>query len=183
MLPVAEQRSDPISPEQAADLARQWAWRAVTGIVQAAGGRTVTLPMFRDRPDLGSTVTDIEPMAGLQAAASLKHAARRLALEYVRQAREANDSWHDIGVALGFGHLAESGMSVAGAAYDYAAGGPDAWSRSFPWVCPACQATVIDHGPEAGNPEDQEHGHAAGCPRLAAALTAWNASRDTEDGQ
>ncbi len=143
----------------------------------------VTLPMFRGRPDLGSTVTDVEPLAGLQAAASLKHAARRLALEYVRQAREANDSWHDIGVALGFGHLAKSGSSVAGAAYDYASAGPNSWSRSFLWACPACQGTVVDFGPEAGNPEDQEHGHAADCPRLAAAVTAWNASWDTEDGQ
>ena len=169
--------------QKAAELARQWARRAVTGIAQASGGQTVIRPMFRGRPDLGSTVTDVEPIGGLRAATSLKHAARRLAVEYVRQAREASDSWHDIGVALGFGRLAESDMSVAGAAYDYAAGGPDAWSRSFPWVCPACQATVIDHGPEAGNPEDQEQGHAADCPRLAAAVTAWSASWDTEDGQ
>jgi hypothetical protein len=139
--------------------------------------------MFRGRPDLDSTVTDVEPIAGLRAAASLKHAARRLALEYVRQAREANDSWHDIGVALGFGRLTESGLSAAGAAYEYASAGPNAWSRSFLWACPACQGTVIDFGPEAGNPEDQEQGHADDCPRLAAAVTAWNASWDTEDGQ
>jgi hypothetical protein len=169
--------------EKAADLARQWARRAVTVMAEAAGGTMVTRTMFRGRPDLDSTVTDVGPIAGLQAATSLKHAARRLALEYIRQAREAGSSWHDIGIALGLGHSAESDMSVAGAAYDHAAGGPDAWSRSFPWVCPACQATVIDHGPEAGNPEDQEHGHAADCLRLAAAVTAWNASWDTEDGQ
>jgi hypothetical protein len=180
---VTGTRKDTSARERAADLARQWARRAVTAMAEASGGKTVTRPMFRGRPDLYSTVTDVEPIAGLRAATSLKHAARRLALEYVRQAREANDSWHDIGVALGFGHLADSGMSVAGAAYDHAAGGPDAWSRSFPWVCPACQATVIDYGPEAGNPEDQEQGHATDCPRLAAAVTAWNASWDTEDGQ
>jgi hypothetical protein len=164
MLSVAEEGSDLISREQSADLARQWARRAVTGMVQASGGRTVTRPMFRGRSDLDSTVTDVEPLAGLQAAASLKHAAWRLALEYVRQAREAGNSWHDIGVALGFGLLAESDMSVAGAAHDYAAGGPETWSRSFPWVCPACQTTVIDFGPEAGNPDDQEQGHAADWP-------------------
>jgi hypothetical protein len=176
-------RKDLTTREKAADLARQWARRAVTAMAEASGGKTVTRPMFRGRPDLDSTVTDVEPLAGLQAATSLKHAARRLALECVRQAREAGHSWHAIGVALGFGHLAEADMSIAGAAYDYAAGGPDVWSRSFPWVCPVCQATVIDHGPEAGNPEDQEQGHAADCPRLAAAVTAWNASWDVEDRQ
>jgi hypothetical protein len=86
-------------------------------------------------------------------------------------------------MALGFGRIAESGSSVAGAAYDYAAGGSDVWSRWLSWVCPACQATVIDHGPEAGNPEDQEQGHATDCPRLAGAVTAWNASWGAEDGQ
>jgi hypothetical protein len=183
MIAVTDAQKSGTTRENAADLARQWARRAVTAVAEASGGTTVTRPMFCGRPDLGSTVTDVEPLAGLQAAASLKHAARRLAFEYVRQAREADDSWHEIGVALGLEHLAECGLSVAGAAYDYAAGGPDARSRSFPWVCPACQATVIDFGPEAGNPEDQEHGHATDCPRLAAALTAWNAFWDTEDGQ
>jgi len=183
MMLVTNMRKGTTTCEKAADLARQWARRAVTAMAEASGGKTVTRPMFRGRPDLGSTVTDVEPIAGLQAAASLKHAARRLALEYVRQAREVGNSWHDIGVALSFGQLAESDMSVAGAAYDYVSTGPDPWTRSFLWTCPACQGTVIDSGPEAGNPEDQEHGHATGCPRLAAAVTAWNASWDTEDGQ
>ena len=183
MIPVTDAQAGTSIREKVADLARQWARRAVTAMAEAFGGTTVTRPMFHDRPDLDSTVIDVEPIAGLQAATSLKHAARRLAHEYVRQAREAGNSWHDIGVALGFGHLAESDMSVADAAYDYAAGGADAWSRSSSWMCPACQATVIDYGPEAGNPEDQEQGHAADCPRLAAAATAWNASWETEDGQ
>ena len=152
-------------------------------MVQPSGARMVTRPMFRGRPDLDSTVTDIEPIAGLQAATSLKHAARRLAHEYVRQAREAGNSWHDIGVALGFGRLTEPDLSTAGAEYEYASAGPNAWSRSFLWACPACQGTVIVFGPEAGNPEDQEQGHAADCPHLAAAVTAWNASWETEDGQ
>lgn len=99
MMSVTDMRKDPTAREKAADLARQWARRAVTAMAEASGGTTVTRPMFRGRPDLGSTVTDVEPIAALQAATSLNHAARRLAVEYVRQAREANDSWHDIGVA------------------------------------------------------------------------------------
>src|ERR1017187_9272683 len=133
MMNVTKMRKDLTTCEKAADLARQWARRAVTAMAEASGGKMVTRPMFRGRPGLDSTVTDVEPLAGLRAATSLKHAARRLAVEYVRQAREADDSWHDIGVALGFGRLAESDMSVAGAAYDYAAGGPETWSRSFLW--------------------------------------------------
>src|ERR1017187_2258210 len=143
MIHVTDTQNDANTREKAADLARQWPRGAVTVMAEASGGKTVTGPVFRGRPDLDSTVTDVEPLAGLRAATSLKHAVRRLAVEYVRQAREADDSWHDIGVALGFGRLAESDMSVAGAAYDYAAGGPETWSRSFLWVCPACQGTVI----------------------------------------
>jgi len=168
---------------EAAGFRRQWARRAVIDMVQASGGQTVARPVFGGQLDLGGTVTDVEPLAGLQAATSLTHAARQLAIEYVRQAREANHSWHDIGVALGFERSSESALSVAGAAYDYASAGPNSWQRSFLWGCPACQGTVIDFGPEAGNPEDQEHGHATDCPRQAAAVTAWNASWNNEDGR
>ena len=154
----------------------------LTGIVQASGGQTVVRPMFRGRPDLDSTVTDVEPLAGLQAATSLKHAARRLALEYVRQAREANDSWHEVGAALGFGQLAESGSSVAGAAYDYASAGPDAWSRSFLWACPACQERSSISGRRLGTRKTRSTGTPADCPRLAAAVTAWNASGTRRTG-
>ena len=123
MIPVTDPLKGTSVREKAADLARQWERRAVTAMAEAFGSTTVTRPMFRGRPDLNGTVIDVEPIAGLQAATSLKRAARRLAHEYVRQAREAGNSWHDIGVLLGFGHLAESDMSVAGAAYYHAAGG------------------------------------------------------------
>ncbi len=149
-------------------------------IARASGGRTVVRPMFRGRPDLNSTITDVEPAAGLRAASSLQHATHRLTLEYVRHAREAGHCWAEIGVALGYERSSESGLSVADAAYDYASSRTDPWSRSFAWTCPACQATIIDRGPEAGHPEDSEQGHAGDCPRLAAAVAAWNASRDAE---
>ena len=73
------------------------------------------------------------------------------------------------------------GLSAAEAAYDQVAGEPSFRTRSFAWTCPACHGTVIDRGPEAGRPQDCEEGHADGCPRLAAAITAWDASWNTED--
>jgi hypothetical protein len=76
MINVTDMQRDTSAREKAADLARQWARQAVTAMAEATGSTTVTLPMFRGRPDLDSTVTDVEPLAGLRAATSLKHAAQ-----------------------------------------------------------------------------------------------------------
>ena len=137
-------------------------------------------PMFRDHPGLDAAVTDAEPMIGLRVATMLKFAARQLTLEYARQARESGHDWLEIGAALGFERLAEPGISVAAAAYDYATGTAAFDRRSFAWVCPACRGTIIDHGPEAGSPADCEEGHADGCRRLATAITAWDTSWETD---
>jgi hypothetical protein len=85
-------------------------------------------------------------------------------------------SWPDIGAALGLAPAAGDGRSAAEAAYDQVTGEPGFRTRAFAWVCPACHGTVLDRGPEAGRPEDCEEGHAKGCPRLAAAVTAWEPS-------
>jgi hypothetical protein len=138
--------------------------------------------VFPDRPDLNLKITGTNAMAGVQAAVALKHAARKLSLDYVRHAREDGHSWQDIGVALGFSEDPEAGISAAEAAYTYAAGTTPAW-HSFVWVCPQCRATIIDRGPEAGHPVDCEEGHADGCSRLAAAVTVWTASWDHEADQ
>jgi hypothetical protein len=76
------------TPTKLADEARQWTRRAVLGIVRQSGGRTVTRPMFRDRPDLHMTTTDVEPIAGIRAVRQIEHSARALTCEYARQARE-----------------------------------------------------------------------------------------------
>ncbi len=164
------------------ELARRRARRAVLEIVRETGGRMTTRPMFRNRPELDATVTDAEPMVGLRVATMLKFAARQLTLEYARQARESGHDWIEIGIALGFERLADSGVSAADAAYDYASGNAAFGRRSFAWVCPECHGTVIDRGPEAGSPADCEEGHADGCRRLATAIAVWNASWE-DDGE
>lgn len=139
--------------------------------------------MFRDEPALGLGVADAEPLSGLAAATKLKFAVRRLPVEYARLAREEGHSWHDIGVALGLKDMADTGMDVADVAYEHLVGTHSSWRRpAFAWACPACRSTVIDHGPQAGHPADCENGHADGCPRLAAAVTAWHAAWD-HDGE
>lgn len=179
---MANQASSGTTRSQVADLARQWATRAVLGIARESGGRVVNRPAFPDRPDLNLTITGTNAMVGLQAAIALKHAARKLSLDYVRHAREDRHSWQDIGIALGFSDDPEAGISAAEAAYTYAAGTTPAW-RSFAWVCLQCRATIIDHGPEAGHPADCEQGHADDCTRLAAAVAAWTALWDNEASQ
>ena len=165
------------------DTARRWARRAILGIALESGGQTVARPVFRDRPDLDLTVTDVDSITGLECAAKLTSAVRRLVLDYARQAREDDHSWQEIGVALGFRADTDSEVSVADAAYDYAAGTTGFRRAPFAWVCPVCWGTVIDRGPQAGHPADTEEGHADDCRRLAAEIAAWNVSWDDEDVQ
>ena len=164
-----------------ADLARQHARQAILSMVRETGGQTASRPVFRDRPDLDMTVTEPEPIAALHAAAAIGHALRRIACEYARRAREDGLSWPDIGAALGLALAAGGGRSAAEAAYDQVTGEPGFRTRALAWVCPACRSTVLDRSPEAGHPEDCEEGHAKGCPRLAAAVTAWDAQQSEED--
>jgi hypothetical protein len=138
--------------------------------------------MFRDEPALSRGTADAEPLSGLAATAQLKFAVRRLTVEYARLAREAGHSWRDIGFALGLKDMADMGVDAADVAYEHLAGAPSSWRPAFAWVCPVCRGTVLDHGPQAGHPADREDGHADGCPRLAAAVTAWHAAWDDDGG-
>jgi hypothetical protein len=118
------------------------------------------------------------------AATQLKFAVRRLTAEYARLAREEGRSWREIGVALGLKDMADADVDVADVAYEHLAGAPSSWRPAFAWVCPACRSTVLDHGPQAGHPADCEDGHADGCPRLVATVTAWHLACDDDgDGQ
>jgi hypothetical protein len=117
-----------------------------------------------------------DPLAVITAAASLSREAARATRDHARRAREAGKSWDQIGEALGpqgDGGLASHAFYLL--ASDLGRG------PSFAWTCGACGQTVIDYGPEAGSPEDQESGHGEGCTRLAAAIVAWDAQWEDDE--
>jgi hypothetical protein len=175
--------SNRLTPTRLAGEASQWTRRAVLDIVRQSGGRTVTRPMFRDWPDLDMTTTDVEPMAGIRAVRQIEHSARGLMREYARQAREDGRTWHEIGAALDLSASAgHRDVPPAEAAFDEVAGDPDGeyarrYGRTFTWTCAACRAVVRDRGLCDG-PVDDEQGHADGCPRLHAAIAAWETQWD-----
>ena len=78
----------------------------------------------------------------------------------------------------------QTGLSVAEAAYTYAAGNPYTdtavrYGRSFTWRCRSCDQAISDRGLIAG-PADDELGHTDDCPRLAAAIAEWDAGWEAE---
>jgi hypothetical protein len=174
----------PRDRENAISKARQAARNAAFTLARDAGAQTITRPMFRDS-DL--TTTDLEPITGMRAARDLELGARHAALGYIRQAREAGRTWHDIGLALGLvpgGDAQQAGDTIAEAAYTYAAGHPGTQTarqhgRSYTWTCRSCDQAISDRGLISG-PADDEHGHARNCPRLAAAIARWDAQWEAE---
>jgi len=149
-------------------------------LARAEGAQLITRPAYRGSR---TPVPDLDPLAGLTASRRLEIAARRHAADYIRTAREAGHTWHDIGTALSLVPDADpqqAGDTIAEAAFTYAAGHPDTsygYDRSVIWRCGSCDQAISDHGPECGPAED-EHGHADNCPRLAATIRAWDAEWD-----
>ena len=149
---------------------RNEARNATRRLAVDAGAQIITRPLYTGS-DL--TVRDLEL------------AARRLALDYICQAREAGHSWHDIGTTMGLTPDRRSGHTIADAAFDYAAGDPDShyartYGRTVGWTCTTCSKTILDHGLDNG-PADDERGHAPGCTRLARTIQARDA--EWEAGQ
>jgi len=171
--------------EQRRRAARDTARRDAFQLARSTGASTVMRPMFRGEDE--PAVRDVEPLAGARAARDLELAAKGTARDYIRQAREAGHGWQRIGQALGVSPNADAdqtGMTVAEAAYTYAAGSPYTdtaarYGRSFLWTCRSCDQAVSDRGLIAG-PADDELGHAGGCLRLAEAVAAWNAGLDAD---
>jgi hypothetical protein len=169
-------------PDEQRRVARNLARRALLDLARAAGAATTTRPAFRGSH---TTVPDVEPLAGLTASRQLELAARDHAADYVRAAREAGHSWHDIGTALGLvpsGDAQQAGETVAEAAFTFAAGHPDSevarrYGRSVTWTCTSCDKAISDHG-LCNSPADDERGHARNCSRLAATVAAWDAEWD-----
>jgi hypothetical protein len=180
----------PNSPRDPGERARQFAAirdharRAVIGLARDRGAELTTR-----EADHGSGMTggDLEPLDGARAARDIELGARHAARDYIRQAREAGHSWDQIGHALGVAPNADAdqtGLTVAEAAYTYAAGSPYTdtaarYGRSFIWRCRSCDQAISDRGQIAG-PADDEIGHTGDCPRLAAAVTEWDAGWEAE---
>jgi hypothetical protein len=158
--------------------------RAVLGLARDRGAELTTRPMVRDSE---LTVRDLEPLTGARAARDIELGARHAARAYIRQAREAGHSWGQIGHALGVAPGADAdqaGLTVAEAAYTYAAGSPHTdtairYGRSFVWRCRSCDEAISDRGLIAGAADD-EIGHGDDCPRLAAAIAEWDAGWEAE---
>jgi hypothetical protein len=166
-------------------------WRA------SAAARRAVIGLARDRgaelsprPEVSgysTTVSGLDALTGARTARDIELAARREARDYLRAAREAGHSWDQIGQALGVAPNADAdqaGLTVAEAAYTYAAGNPNTdtamrYGRSFSWRCQSCNHTISDRG-LIGGPADDELGHAEDCTRLAAAVAEWDAGWEAE---
>jgi len=135
------------------------------------GARMVTSQAVPGHPEFG-TVAGPAPLDGIRAALPLRHAITSLLAEFARAAREAGQTWGEIGEVLFDGTTLSPedwpAEAFACFAADYGSG------PAVPWTCPQCGATVTDRGPDAGGPADAGQGHAAGCARLAAACRAWD---------
>jgi hypothetical protein len=172
--------------ERATQLAdsRDHARSAVIGLARCRGAEFTTRPMF---PGSDATVRTPEPLTGARAARDIELGARRAARGYIREAREDGHSWDQIGRSLDLTPNADTdqaGLTVAEAAYTYAAGSPHTdtairYGRSFTWHCRSCDQAISDRGQVAG-PADDEAGHGEECPRLADTVAAWNAEWDAD---
>jgi len=172
------------SPDERAASGYDGAYRAVFGLARDRGAELITRQLYRGSD---TTVRDMAPLDGAQAARDIELGARRAAHDYIRQARQGGHSWDQIGHALGLAPGADAdqtGTTVAEAAYTYAAGNPHTdtarrYGRDFFWTCRSCDQTINDQGLVAG-PADNELGHAGTCPRQAAAIAEWDPSWEAE---
>jgi hypothetical protein len=176
--------SDPDERARQFAAIRDHARRALIGLARDRGAGFITREASCGS---GMTTRDLEPLTGARAARDVELGARHAARDYIRQAREAGHCWDQIGHALSVAPNADAdqtGLSVAEAAYSYAAGSPytDAavrYGRSFVWQCRSCDQAISDRGLIAG-PADDELGHTEDCPRLAAAVAEWDAGWEAE---
>jgi len=176
---------------------------AVIQLAEAGGAQIRERPA---EPGASVTTRSAEPLADAQAAqilpqttALLPETIARVRRDYAERARGDGITWEQIGEALGLdqGSAGRSGcdlgvdgsgcdLGVGGSGYDlgvgafeYFTGGPDPWYRaSFRFCCASCGGYITDRGPFENYPEDNEHGHAEGCVRLAADIAGWHAQQD-----
>jgi hypothetical protein len=132
-----------------------------------------------------------DPLTAVRAARTLSQEADGLLGEHIDRARGAGHTWTELAGALGLTKLAdEAGIPDEEAAFCWATTGRIDGDRPNPvwgyeprrsWRCASCEERVTDRGPFNGNPDDGETGHAAGCVRHTAELTAWRTRCDAWD--
>jgi hypothetical protein len=169
---MAEQTPD----EKARTEARRAVRAAVAAMARAAGVHTEPHSVWP-----GHAMTEQRPDAsnGLRFALMLDAAATNLAREYVRFGRQEGLSWQQLGeiIAPAMGG-ADEGDDLAVLAFMWAANAEHAQPFAdlyVTWTCPACLASVRDHGPYEADPRNAEAGHDDGCARLAEAVAAYDA--------
>src|SRR5215469_7433641 len=91
--------NEPRRNEDAAliDASCRAARRAVIDLAVQRGADVIRRPAY---PGAQPSVRDVEPLAGLQAALELEHGAQSTVRQYMRAAREAGYSWHEIGTMI-----------------------------------------------------------------------------------
>ena len=169
---------------RAVERARRLARRTVLEVAVEDGAQIISRPAFAGAE---SEVRDVEPMAGFRAAHELEVGARYVARRYLRAAREAGFTWHDIGMAMDVGKRRESeraGGSAAELAYQYAVerdGQPGPYyDVAVPWACKSCDKLIIDRGP-FNTPAVSQPGHTRDCERIAAAEADWDRGWEAAD--
>jgi hypothetical protein len=160
------------------DTTHNAARQTVLTVARELGAQLTSQPA---NPTADAPGPDIEPLAGVRAAKELERVSWMITHDYMRAAREAGHSWHDIGIAL---NMLEGSMTgnmhepVADTAYSYAAGWTPESSRSygtaFTWTCTTCDQAIDDYGPLHG-PAHDEQGHASNCTRHTQAIATWAA--------
>jgi len=168
----------------AAARARRLARGVARKVAVEDGSAVVTRPLY---PGSETEISDVEPLAGFRAAYDLELGARHIAQSYLRAAREAGATWHDISKTMGASvskDAERAGFSAAELAYQYAVqpADPDDMScdLSFKWNCETCHGLVYDDGPY-GSPAVSELGHANDCSRFAKARADWQADWEATD--
>jgi len=78
--------------------ARNAARRATIDLALQDGARVISRPAL---PGAQNVIRDVEPIAGMRAAREIELGARYHTRTYIRDAREAGRTWHEIGRALG----------------------------------------------------------------------------------
>lgn len=166
--------TDQTPDEKARTEARRAVRAAVVTMARTAGAGTEARPAWP-----GSHLTGHQPGAadGLRFALIVEAAATYHAREYVRLGRQEGLSWRQLGEIIApakGGGGEEDGL--ADAAFMWAVSSWPPWADLWVvWDCPACLATIRDHGPYEADPRNAEAGHDDGCARLADAVAAYDA--------